>query len=314
MSTSSVVMMKHSEKSSRKNFGALWLVVTWMAISMIWWGLAFWPVSQVSPQWLARTQFVCFGSRPNGLPDTFGWMLLFGGPASLLVTMIFTYGTELRREITSVLSHRTERWLLLFLLGAFSLELGWMTTRVIQIKQAESAGFVDAAIDAVDVHLPESYPRLFEQAPDFNLINEKGESVSLNDFKGTPLILTFAFAHCPSVCPLLIENTKNALLQMNPQSVRAVFITLDPWRDTPTSLPSLAKKWGLPANASILSGPVKDVTNTLKSFNVIWQRDENTGEVVHPTLTYVIDRENRMAYSFQNASSQWLVDAIQRLN
>src|SRR3989304_225180 len=39
-------------------------------------------------------------------------------------------------------------------------------------------------------------------APDFALINQDGTRVSLHQFRGRLVILTFIYTHCPDICPL----------------------------------------------------------------------------------------------------------------
>jgi len=92
-----------------------------------------------------------------------------------------------------------------------------------------------------------------------------------------------------------------------------VIITLDPWRDTPSTLARMTETMKLPANAHILSGPVEAVNKTLDDYAVARQRDEKTGDVVHPAMTYIIDGEGRIAYTFSNAPSSWLAEAVRRI-
>src|SRR6266436_5624930 len=43
-------------------------------------------------------------------------------------------------------------------------------------------------------------------APDFLLKDQFGHSISLAQFKGKPVVLTFLYTHCPDVCPLTAEK------------------------------------------------------------------------------------------------------------
>src|SRR5690606_4994054 len=40
--------------------------------------------------------------------------------------------------------------------------------------------------------------------PDFSLSNQNGETISLSDLYGKPILLTFGFTHCPDVCPITL--------------------------------------------------------------------------------------------------------------
>src|SRR5690606_31407457 len=90
-------------------------------------------------------------------------------------------------------------------------------------------------------------------------------------------------------------------------------VTLDPWRDTPKALPFLAKKWELPEYAHVLSGPIDEVLSVLEKYHVPYERNELTGEVTHPALTYIIQKGDTIAYMFNNVPKHWLIQAVQRL-
>jgi hypothetical protein len=71
----------------------------WFAVTAVWWLLAFAPVAR-PPAWLDRARTVCFGTLPNGLPDTYGWLLLLLGPLSLLGFLLVAWGRPLRQAAT----------------------------------------------------------------------------------------------------------------------------------------------------------------------------------------------------------------------
>ncbi len=57
------------------------------------------------------------------------------------------------------------------------------------------------------------------QAPDFTLIDHRGQTVSLSDFRGKAVALTFIYTHCPDICPLVAENLRIAY-ELLPADVR----------------------------------------------------------------------------------------------
>ena len=92
-----------------------------------------------------------------------------------------------------------------------------------------------------------------------------------------------------------------------------VIITLDPWRDTPSRLKAATKMWEAPSNFSFLSGSVEDVTQILKQLNVPNQRNLKTGFISHPALVYLLNEKGEIAYSFNNPSTLWLKEALDRI-
>src|SRR5579883_1087073 len=48
-------------------------------------------------------------------------------------------------------------------------------------------------------------------APDFRLTDQFGNAVSLSQFRGHPVVLTFLYTHCPDQCPLIADKIHLAL-------------------------------------------------------------------------------------------------------
>jgi cytochrome oxidase Cu insertion factor (SCO1/SenC/PrrC family) len=88
-----------------------------------------------------------------------------------------------------------------------------------------------------------------------------------------------------------------------------MIVTLDPWRDTPGALPSLAARWELPPGGRVLSGTVAQVNAALDGFGVPRRRDLATGDIAHPPLVYVVDPAGTIAYALSNPSPRWIVAA-----
>jgi protein SCO1 len=70
------------------------------------------------------------------------------------------------------------------------------------------------------------------RAPDFELRNQDGEQISMRDFRGEPVIVTFLYTTCEDTCPLQAQTVRGALDQLG-HDVPAIAIAVDPPRDTP---------------------------------------------------------------------------------
>jgi cytochrome oxidase Cu insertion factor (SCO1/SenC/PrrC family) len=75
-----------------------------------------------------------------------------------------------------------------------------------------------------------------------------------------------------------------------------LIVTLDPWRDTPGRLPSMARQWHVSGDAHVLSGPPEFVQRTLNAWRVPRVRNEKTGDISHPSMIYVVGADGRIAY------------------
>jgi protein SCO1/2 len=70
----------------------------------------------------------------------------------------------------------------------------------------------------------------------FTLVDQNGHTVTDAQFRGKWLLVYFGYTHCPDACPTALTNVADALDKIGPekrQKVQAIFITVDPERDTP---------------------------------------------------------------------------------
>lgn len=284
------------------------LLFLWGAVTMLWWAMAFWPSSA---GWVPQMQAICFGIAKSGLPEPYGWVNLIGAPILLLAFMLITWGSEIGDLGRFFFGGWSGRIVLVLMLLSATSEALWVKNRI----HEEMARQWRAPTFDRDEHLPENYPRLNREAFAFQLVNQEGKATDLKDLRGKDIVLTFAFAHCHTVCPMVVRNVLDAHKEFSngKTDLRTLIVTLDPWRDTPSTLPDLAKAWELPSGAYVLSGSIDAVTATLKGYNIPFDRNLKTGDVSHPPLVFLIDKEGRIAYQFNNPNPTWIGDAIGRL-
>ena len=72
------------------------------------------------------------------------------------------------------------------------------------------------------------------QAHSFTLENQFGEVVSLSDFSGEVVVLSFIYTSCNDICPLITSKLIDAfqILGQANEHVQLLAITLDPERDS----------------------------------------------------------------------------------
>lgn len=288
--------------------GPLIYLSFWCLVTLAWWGLAFYP-SAPTTGWVEVARKVCFGVLDNGLPDTYGWLLLIFAPSAFLLVLVVTWKKDLLYGIIDLTKQKLGVLGLVILAGLVFLEATWVIKK---FDYARQISFVAYASES-NLDLPEDYFRTKKKLPNFSLIDQHGNRISPLNHKGEILILTFAFAHCQTVCPMIVRTAVDAFEKVADPNVRLLIITLDPWRDTPAALPSLAKKWDLPSNAHVLSEKIDVVNAVIESFSIPAKRSDSNGDIQHPALTYVIDQDGYIAYTFNNASVKWLEQAISRI-
>lgn len=74
-------------------------------------------------------------------------------------------------------------------------------------------------------------------------VTQTGESRTLADFRGQPVLIALVFTHCSFACPALVADVQHTLtLAGSPTSARVVLVSMDHERDTPPVLAEFAAK------------------------------------------------------------------------
>ena len=140
--------------------------------------------------------------------------------------------------------------------------------------------------------------------PEYKFTNELGKVVSLSDFKGKAVAITFLFTRCPFpvYCPRMATNFKDTYKLLKeksdaPQNWHLLAITIDPNFDTPAVLKDYAERYDYdPAKWSFLTGEAIDITAITEQFGLLyWLPDpkQPTG-ISHNLRTVVIDANGRV--------------------
>jgi protein SCO1/2 len=103
------------------------------------------------------------------------------------------------------------------------------------------AAFVAGSLTLLAVLLfvtPREVTRPSSVGGPFTLIDQNGKTVTDADFRGKPFLVFFGFTHCPDVCPTTLYEMSEVLKELGPDANKtaALFITVDPERDTPEEL------------------------------------------------------------------------------
>jgi cytochrome oxidase Cu insertion factor (SCO1/SenC/PrrC family) len=276
------------------------------AVTVGWWAFALWPLPEGAAPALERARAVCFGTDGRGgLPDATGWALLLGQPVLMLSLLMLLWGGAVREGLRSLGAFPAGRVALAcaatVLIAAGSLAAWRVSTGLAALPPVGEWGPVpdEAAV-------ARSQPRLDREAPPLDLATHRGGELSLSDLEGRPALVTFVFAHCATVCPLVVRDALEAK-RLSPVSPAVVVLTLDPWRDTPSRLRGTAEGWGMGDDAWFLGGSVEAVEAALDRWEVPRERDPATGDIAHPPLTYVLDGEGRIVFVSRGSLDALLV-------
>jgi protein SCO1 len=134
----------------------------------------------------------------------------------------------------------------------------------------------------------------------FHLEDQYGKAVTDQDMKGRPFLVFFGFTHCPDICPTTLFDMSQVLRKLGPDADRtgALFITVDPERDTPAVMKDYLSNFdphllGLTGDQASIDAaikayrvyakkvPLKDGDYTMDHTAVVYLMDKN-GEFVAP--------------------------------
>jgi len=272
---------------TRRGGVALAALVTIVVLTAAWWALALWPTAADTPAWVERTRAVCFGVTSSGLPSLAGWIVLIGEPLGMAGFLLFVWGGAVREALRALQGSLPGRTALAA--ATFLLIVGLVATGARVASAGESDEWFETSRLATAVA-----ERMDRPAPPLALLDQYGDTIRLEAFRGRRVLVVAAYGHCETVCPLIVHDAKEAIAQV-PDAALLV-MSLDPWRDTPSRLAHLARAWQLPAGAHLLSESVEVMERTLDEWGIVRSRNERTGEILHPVSVYLIDREGRLAY------------------
>lgn len=149
----------------------------------------------------------------------------------------------------------------------------------------------------VSIDVPSLGPGVAMNSP-FQLVNEDGKAVTEADFAGKPSLWFYGFANCPDICPTALAEIAELLKQLgtDAEKLNAVFVTVDPERDTVAILkpyvdyfdPRIIGLTGDPANVEAMA----------KSRFVSFEKlpgEGNSYAMQHPALIYLVDAKGEFA-------------------
>lgn len=82
------------------------------------------------------------------------------------------------------------------------------------------------------------------KAPKFSFINQHGENINNDTYKGKIYVVDFFFTTCPSICPVMTQNMTQIQNAFPDNSIGIASFSINPEHDTPEILLQYAQKHG----------------------------------------------------------------------
>ena len=151
-----------------------------------------------------------------------------------------------------------------------------------------------------------------ERVPDFALIDQRRQRVTLSEFVGKVVAVNFIYTSCalPNFCYRISNNFGVVQRRFREQLGRDLVlltVTFDPQRDQPETLARYAENWKAdPATWHFLTGAVPDVQRVTHMFGMDFFPDE--GLMDHSLHTAIIDRQRKLVANIEG--NQFTADQL----
>jgi protein SCO1/2 len=130
-----------------------------------------------------------------------------------------------------------------------------------------------------------------KRAPAIHLRNYLGQPVTLSQYRGKAVLVTFLYANCPDICPLIASNLRVALnlLGQRASEVQVIAVSVDPRGDTPANVARFVREHEMVGRMQYLIGSAAELAPTWAAWNVGSEREVGQPELVaHSALVYGI--------------------------
>jgi protein SCO1/2 len=134
----------------------------------------------------------------------------------------------------------------------------------------------------------------------FGLTSANGGEVTDSDFWDHPFLVYFGYTHCPDICPTTLSQISQVLkAEGDDNRIKAVFITVDPERDTPAVMKAYLSSFD--PHIIGLSGTREETDAVEKAFHVYARISGGQGgdyTIDHTAFVFLMDKQGHFVAPF----------------
>jgi len=134
----------------------------------------------------------------------------------------------------------------------------------------------------------------------FALEDGEGKTISDQTLRGRPFLVYFGYTHCPDVCPTELARISDILTKMGDKAIPALFITVDPERDTPKIMQDYVSSFD--SRIVGLSGSPQAIEAAEKAFRVYARKGQAQADgdysMDHSSVIYLMDKSGAFVEAF----------------
>jgi protein SCO1/2 len=152
-----------------------------------------------------------------------------------------------------------------------------------------------------------------KQAPAIHLRNYLGQPITLRQYRGKAVLVTFLYTSCPDICPLIASDLRIALdtLGRRDSQVQIIAVSVDPRGDTPAAVARFLADHGMTGRMQYLIGSAGELARTWAAWGVGAKPEVGQPNLIaHSALVYGISAGGRLTtiYPASFAPSQIVHD------
>ena len=126
----------------------------------------------------------------------------------------------------------------------------------------------------------------------FALQDGDGKTVTEQSMLGRPFLVYFGYTHCPDVCPTELANISDVLAKMGDKAIPALFVTIDPERDTPKVMQDYVSSFD--PHIIGLSGSPQAIGAATKGYRVFARKGKIQSDggysMDHSSIVYLMNK------------------------
>ena len=152
---------------------------------------------------------------------------------------------------------------------------------------------------------------------DFSLTDHRNQKFSLSDHTGKVILLNFGFTNCPDVCPTTLGMLGEVLDIVGDERAMALFITVDPERDTVSKLGAYIPFFH--DRIVGLTGSQQAIKQVNEDCGTLYSKEQEASEedylVIHSPAVYLIGPggEIVLRYPKEKLDPGKIADDVKRL-
>jgi protein SCO1/2 len=136
----------------------------------------------------------------------------------------------------------------------------------------------------------------------FKLVDQNGKPITDKDMKGHPFLVFFGYTHCPDICPTTLFEMSEVIraLGKDADRINALFITVDPERDTPAMMKDYLSSFDPHLRGG--TGDQKAIDAVEKAYRVYAKKvpaEKGDYSMDHTALVYLMDKQGRFVAPFK---------------